>query len=368
MVTAIAFCTDAADFQKNQILDENIAKRYPGALWVVRLSQFSKERAIEMVTGDVAIANIRGGNWRPSDILVVQEESSSHGFELLRMGANPLVVTCLESPLYARDFYARLPEISSLFRNRVLFRGAFEHVSPGGRNHVLYFPSFSLHSRKEIVPWRLRKFLVMIAANKYWNHRRPVFRKLIAWIRDTVRGRKSRVTKVLIDQQLHDRRLTLIEYFGQKGVLDLYGPHWGDISNLPMSWRRRLERIIDGLSPVACPEKYEASSRYKFAICFENVSFPGYVTEKIIDCFTAGVIPVYLGAPDIADFIPKNSFVDIRDFASLDDLHEHLRGITEDVALDMIHAGQSFLRSKEGAEYSYEGFARNVLQMVTGYR
>ena len=368
MTITLAFCTDAAVFQQNKILDENVARLYPGALWVTRLAQSAEGRGIKTVTGDVAISLIRSGSLKPSDVMVLQEEDSSHGFELTRLGAQPLVVTCFESPLYARNFYSRLPEITAIFRNSVLFRGAFDLIPSSANNHILHFPSFGVETVHEIIPWSQRKFMVMVAANKYWKPRRAAARRLLAWIRDTVRGRKLPVSKVLIEQQLHDKRLSVIEYFGRIGAMDLYGPYWGDIGNLPTEGKKRLEGIISSLRPSECPDKRETSSGYKFSVCFENVSYPGYVTEKIIDCFKAGVIPIYLGAPDIADFIPRDTFIDFRGFANMDDLDGHLRSISQDIAMGMVNAGQSFLQSKAGREYSYEGFAENVMQMATGDR
>ena len=39
-----------------------------------------------------------------------------------------------------------------------------------------------------------------------------------------------------------------------------------------------------------------------------------WITEKIFDCFYAGTIPVYLGAPDVARWLPPECFIDMRRF------------------------------------------------------
>lgn len=363
----IVFCTAATIFQENRILDANIAKDFPGALWVTKLAQFAQERGIEVVTGDLAITKIQEGIWKPSDILVIQEESCLLGSELVRLGAKPFVLVCFESPLYARNFYAHLPKISEQFSNRLLFRGAFSRTSLRGVNHVLHFSSFSQGLKTEAVDWSGRRFMVMVAANKYWKPRRATLRQMLAGIRDVITRRKSYITNETKELQLHDRRLELIEYFGQRQCLDLFGTLWEDINNLPKEWRGRLREIVGDLKPTPCSDKFEVISRYKFAICFENMAFPGYVTEKIIDCFSAGVIPIYLGAPDICDFVPKETFIDLRKFDDLDVLNRYLTEMTEEVGLAMIAAGQEFLSSKAGAEYSYEGFARSILKMVDEY-
>jgi hypothetical protein len=54
--------------------------------------------------------------------------------------------------------------------------------------------------------------------------------------------------------------------------------------------------------------------KYKFTIAFENYTYPGYHTEKIIDPMIAGSMPVYLGNPDIELFFNSDSFIDGRKF------------------------------------------------------
>jgi len=48
---------------------------------------------------------------------------------------------------------------------------------------------------------------------------------------------------------------------------------------------------------------------YKFVICCENTRQPGYVTEKVVSAMLADAIPIYWGAPDIAEHFNPNSFI-----------------------------------------------------------
>ena len=38
---------------------------------------------------------------------------------------------------------------------------------------------------------------------------------------------------------------------------------------------------------------------FRFAMAFENANVSGYVTEKIVNAFLAGAIPIYWGHPDV---------------------------------------------------------------------
>ena len=55
---------------------------------------------------------------------------------------------------------------------------------------------------------------------------------------------------------------------------------------------------------------------FKFVICCENQRAPGYVTEKIINAMLANAIPIYFGAPDVADHFNPKSFINMGAFPS----------------------------------------------------
>jgi len=74
----------------------------------------------------------------------------------------------------------------------------------------------------------------------------------------------------------------------------------------------------DDTSQVAWPldvdvsDKIGALKKYRVYMALENVMERGYVTEKIIDGYAAGNVNVYLGASDISDYVPSDSFIDAR--------------------------------------------------------
>lgn len=71
--------------------------------------------------------------------------------------------------------------------------------------------------------------------------------------------------------------------------------------------------------------------RYKFCIAFENSVAPDYVTEKLFDGFMAGAVPVYRGAPNVADFVPSpDSYIDANAFAGPAALAAHLGALAAD--------------------------------------
>lgn len=58
--------------------------------------------------------------------------------------------------------------------------------------------------------------------------------------------------------------------------------------------------------------KIKFLSSYKFSIAMENTEGDGYVSEKIIDSFLSGTIPIYYGDYMIDEYINPEAFILIR--------------------------------------------------------
>jgi hypothetical protein len=367
----IAICNDIQEFHANQLLNMDWAVKFPGSLWVYYLNHLCCGQGINLCTGDIALNHVKTGYWDAHDVLIVQELNSYHGTMLRRLGAHPFMLTAFESPLYAYQFYDLLASNYKDFSCRVLFSGVYGSLIPvhNPGNNTLFFPSFDQNNTGEIADWGGRKNLVLVAANKYYGQpiKIPLYKNpkhYLVWLRDCFRRLKSVCRNEALHKQLHDSRLDLIKFFMDVNELDIYGRGWTDKNRLPRKKWNWLKPSILKQNITTCDDKQLVMSNYRFAICFENISYPGYVTEKIIDCFVAGVIPVYLGAPDIADFIPSNLFIDASKFKSPQLLREHLISISETEAMSMIRSAKTFLSSEAGQEFSYQGFARKVLSLA----
>lgn len=76
----------------------------------------------------------------------------------------------------------------------------------------------------------------------------------------------------------------------------------------------RLDWFGNGVNSIA--EKWDGIAPYRYSLALENQASTNVITEKIQDVFLGLAYPIYWGAPNIADFFPRNSFlqIDIRDF------------------------------------------------------
>ena len=91
---------------------------------------------------------------------------------------------------------------------------------------------------------------------------------------------------------------------------------------------------LNNLDPIILvKEKMNLSSQYPFTIAIENSLEYDYVTEKLWQPLAAGSIPLYLGAPNIDDWLPCENFsciINLRDFQNIEQLANHLKTILED--------------------------------------
>jgi hypothetical protein len=95
------------------------------------------------------------------------------------------------------------------------------------------------------------------------------------------RKKKAVMIATLHPQERYKNRLRVAERWS--GVVDVYGGGWP--KSLP-SYR--------GLAA----SKIDIMRRYRYCLVFENQCQPGYITEKLLDCFVAGAVPIYWGAPE----------------------------------------------------------------------
>lgn len=100
----------------------------------------------------------------------------------------------------------------------------------------------------------------------------------------------------------------------------------------PVSSGGRYKNNIGG----AVRDKNAFLANHKFNIAFENCSHDGYATEKIMEAFAAGIVPIYYGDPRIAeDFNPK-AFINAHDFGSFEDMIERIKEIDNDDNLYLV--------------------------------
>jgi hypothetical protein len=241
-------------------------------------------------------------------------------------GVRKRAFVIMEPSLVAPNLYAALPELTRLFETVYI--------------HNIDGDGYSL---KDVDQSKLRRLYWPLPFNdvnlQFWANTNRL-RKLVV-----INGKHLPVGA---PNELYGTRIeAMLDLAGQNAV-DLYGngwDRWRDKRWLlrPSYWRIRhgIRRIYRG----RCDSKHEVLSRYVFCLCFENMAMKGYISEKIFDCFYAGAVPIYLGAPDITDYLPAGSFVDARNFSSWSDLWRYLHALSATQIEQMRQAGRAYMSS-----------------------
>lgn len=311
----IAVCLNIEELAHEGLESPQICQKYPGSGWLPYLRLYAMEKGVQVLSGHRALEQVRLNELNPKDVVVLQEEMNVPGTLLRSYGATGGVLFCLEAPLYTPFFYDELPHLIPHFKYQLLFQGG---------SHRVYFPSFDLKEIPEPMPLSDRKpNYCMVMSNKYYAEYSSQFKDSPTW-------------QHAVQHQLHDKRYAAIAYLKGKMNLDLYGKGW------PFGFGKEI--------PVG--EKISVIREYPMYICDENMTMEGYVTEKVIDCLVAGVIPLYTGAPNIEEYVPLNCMLTNRDAP-----------LSYKVA-DLIQNGQKFIRSAAAKKFSYQGWAEQVLNLA----
>lgn len=73
--------------------------------------------------------------------------------------------------------------------------------------------------------------------------------------------------------------------------------------------------------------KIKFLSNYKFSIAMENSEGQGYISEKILDSFIAGTVPIYYGGYMIDEFINPKSYILIKNENDMQEKIEYIKRI-----------------------------------------
>lgn len=116
--------------------------------------------------------------------------------------------------------------------------------------------------------------------------------------------------------------------------------------------------------PEGVADKLEFDKRHKFSLAFENMSHPGYASEKLVEAFAAQTVPIYWGDPTIKETFNPKAFIDASDFDSMDSLVDYVKKVDEDDGLYMEMLRQPALLNHsdyfEEKQAALEDFLRNI--------
>lgn len=183
--------------------------------------------------------------------------------------------------------------------------------------------------------------------------------------------------------ELYSTRREIIRYFEKHSPesFDLYGQGWDSHyfpSNVPLVrlLNGRTFRPFRNLLTENFPswrgsidDKFAILPNYKFCFALENSIGPtGYISEKIWDCFFSGTVPIYYGAPNVTDYIPEDTFIDIRKYSKIPTLVEYLNDMTENEYTGYLKRIEDFLDMSVSGIFSVNYFVTSIVRILKNFR
>jgi hypothetical protein len=199
---------------------------------------------------------------------------------------------------------------------------------------------------------------------------RPLFCVLVA---------SNKALAVVDPRDQYQERVRILDWYERHVPEDfhLFGRGWDHPAALPGRWgriRNQFRKILALFAPTKSPyvtwrgpvdDKIDLLTRARFCIAHENCrDLPGYVTEKLFDCFRAGCVPVYVGPLEIADLVPPACFIDGRAYADPAALHAFLRSVDDVAYRGYQERIQAFLLSDQAKPFSRAHFVNTLVQEI----
>jgi len=101
---------------------------------------------------------------------------------------------------------------------------------------------------------------------------------------------------------------------------------WTEQQKYRVDFAEKNKDIIDvyGRGFKEIEDKEQGLQDYMFSICIENYTYDSYFTEKILDCFATGTIPIYKGTKKILDYYDEDGIIFLDDLLDFSDLTPEL--------------------------------------------
>lgn len=172
-------------------------------------------------------------------------------------------------------------------------------------------------------------------------------------------------------QELYSIRNKAIKYFSNSKIdFSLFGTSWDQRQfqgiMRPLNRVRRARTILHKPPSTfkgSISSKHETLKEFRFSLAFENAETNnGYITEKLFDSMFSGCIPIYIGASDITDFIPEDTFINANNYYKdgMQELEKTIQSIDEQKLQEMRQAIRRFTHNFKKTTYFDATWAKAV--------
>ena len=136
------------------------------------------------------------------------------------------------------------------------------------------------------------------------------------------------------DQQIYTKIKEVSIIASSKDYLPGHKLRHEVIKKYPMDVLGRGYKVLEN--------KLEGLKDYRFSFAIENTKEDYYFTEKLIDCFMTGTVPIYWGCPSIGEFFNEKGMI------MMENSDVDINNLNEDTYNNMLpYIKENFERAKE---------------------
>ena len=315
----VAFLPSSKEFLSNKILTRQERDNCNEPF--IKLRSFAKTQGININTYDIFEKH------EVIDILILTryEVNLLKIFRILRKNKNAKIILLITEELSVAPLGSKAFTNTGLFDKVLTWRP--EDLD--SKKYIHYFYPNPLRIYKSPINFESKKFITIINSFKRNTFNTPT--------------------------NLYEFRIEMINFFSDNSSIDLYGFGWNKCKSLSPNVKY-CGQVTD---------KIEILYKYKYALIIENSSDEaGAISEKIFDAFSAGCVPIYLGAPDISLYIPENTYINFKHFKNNYLLLNFLERLSRYQYLNYQNEIQKFMNSKSYKSFTSEAFAKKIVNLI----
>ena len=195
-----------------------------------------------------------------------------------------------------------------------------------GANPQIYTDAELFTAPDDIIAWFIEPIHGRKDAWDFIMSRAPFWREIWTHDRDLLAALPHKAKFVPLGGcwvKTYERRI----WAKSRGVSTIASNKRGGIGyDLRHELIERLGTTIDayGVNYRPLLHKIDALRAYRFQIVIENSCHDYWFTEKLLDCFATGTIPIYLGCPSIGEFFNRAGMFLVESVEQIVALTEHL--------------------------------------------
>jgi Glycosyltransferase family 10 (fucosyltransferase) C-term len=155
------------------------------------------------------------------------------------------------------------------------------------------------------------------------------------------------------EDNLLKERIRYVNAFGND--MDIFGAAPGNEINKWKSYPNYYGSVKN---------KIKTLMNYNFTIAFENTDHPGYITEKIIQAFIAGTIPLYWGGMEyLKETIPADCFINCKN-KEPEEIYNLVKSMKYEKILEYRKAALRFLKTKAADKFTRYHWALEIIKRL----